>query len=125
MHDTEQLDYMAAGEMWVFIEDSGFLAKAGDFFRVPSNAIHWTWNGSSQPCTIVESHAPGLQNDPKLVNGAMPLLKEGELSAVNGSPYSVPVDPEVCGMAEVEKRVMASHAAVSADGPNAGSGENC
>lgn len=57
-HDTEQMNYVIDGEIWVFVEQEFFLVKAGDFYRVPRNAVHWGWITSDQPCTILEVFAP-------------------------------------------------------------------
>lgn len=57
-HDTEQMNYVIDGEIWVFVEDAFFLVKAGDFYRVPRNAVHWGWITSDKPCTILEVFAP-------------------------------------------------------------------
>ncbi len=57
-HDTEQMNYVIDGEIWVFVEDQFFLVKAGDFYRIPRNAVHWGWITSDQPCTILEVFAP-------------------------------------------------------------------
>jgi quercetin dioxygenase-like cupin family protein len=57
-HDTEQMNYVVDGEIWVFVEDQFFLVKAGDFYRVPRNAVHWGWITSDKPCTILEVFAP-------------------------------------------------------------------
>ena len=51
-HDSEQLNYVADGEMWIFIDKEGFPLKKGDFFRIPRNAVHWSWNRSDKPCTF-------------------------------------------------------------------------
>jgi quercetin dioxygenase-like cupin family protein len=57
-HDTEQMNYVIDGEIWVFVEDRFFLVQAGDFYRIPRNAVHWGWITSDQPCTILEVFAP-------------------------------------------------------------------
>lgn len=51
-HDSEQLNYVADGEMWIFIGEEGFPLKKGDFFRIPRNAVHWSWNRSDRPCIL-------------------------------------------------------------------------
>ena len=75
-HDAEQLNYLLEGEVWVFIEDDAFLMKAGDFSRIPKNALHWAWNRSDQACTLVEAHAPAC--DPQTRENAVGLYAEGE-----------------------------------------------
>jgi len=57
-HDTEQMNYVVDGEIWVFVEDKFFLVKAGDYYRIPRNAVHWGWITSDKPCTILEVFSP-------------------------------------------------------------------
>ncbi len=75
-HDAEQINYLLEGEVWVFIEDDAFLMKAGDFSRIPKNALHWAWNRSDKPCTLIEAHAPVC--DPLTRVNAHGLFAEGE-----------------------------------------------
>ena len=60
-HDSEQLNYVLDGDIWVFVDNEYFLVKAGDFYRVPANSVHWGWIRSDTPCTILEIHIPGLE----------------------------------------------------------------
>lgn len=83
-HDSEQLNYVADGEMWIFIGEEGFPLKKGDFFRIPRNAVHWSWNRSDRPCTFFELHAPGIPFDPVLKEAATPLFGDGEAPQVVG-----------------------------------------
>lgn len=75
-HDCEQINYVLEGEVWVFMEDGGFLMKKGDFSRIPRNAIHWAWNRGTTDCTLVECHAPAC--DPLVRENAKGLYAEGE-----------------------------------------------
>jgi len=59
-HDCEQLNYVQAGEMWVFVEDTAFHLRTGDFLRIPADAVHWAWNRGDIECKLVEVHTPGL-----------------------------------------------------------------
>jgi len=77
VHDSEQLNYVTEGEIWVFVNDTAFLAQAGDFYRIPRNAVHWGWNRSDRSCTILEVHAPAV--DPEKRKGAIGLYAEGEV----------------------------------------------
>jgi quercetin dioxygenase-like cupin family protein len=76
-HDCEQLNYVARGEIWVFIEHEAFHLAPGDFLRVPPGAVHWAWNRSQSDCELIELHTPGLVLDgvqaPRLVNEAEPV----------------------------------------------------
>jgi len=76
-HDTEQMNYVIDGEIWVFVEDQFFLVKAGDFYRVPSNAVHWGWITSDKPCTILEVFAPTYVAGSH--ENVVPLFAEGEM----------------------------------------------
>jgi mannose-6-phosphate isomerase-like protein (cupin superfamily) len=91
-HDSEQLNYVVDGEMWIFIGEEGFPLKKGDFFRVPRNALHWSWNRSDKPCTFFESHAPGLPHDPVLKEVATPLFAENEAPRVVGNVVNLYVE---------------------------------
>jgi mannose-6-phosphate isomerase-like protein (cupin superfamily) len=103
-HDSEQLNYVADGEMWIFIGEEGFPLKKGDFFRIPRNAVHWSWNRSDKPCTFFESHAPGIPFDPALKEAATPLFGDGEAPQVVGHVINSYVpDPDV---AAIEARAL-------------------
>ncbi|MGC4954193.1 cupin domain-containing protein [Actinomadura citrea] len=75
-HDCEQLNYVQSGEIWVFIEDTAYHLRAGDFLRIPPNAVHWAWNRSDASCELIEMHTPGLALDgidaPRLVADGEP-----------------------------------------------------
>jgi len=64
-HASEQINYVLEGEIWFFVENEGFLCKAGDFQRVPSNKIHWAWNRSNANAIVVEAHSPALVAGPQ------------------------------------------------------------
>jgi mannose-6-phosphate isomerase-like protein (cupin superfamily) len=59
-HDCEQLNYVQAGEIWVFVEDTACPLRAGDFLRIPAGAVHWAWNRGQDDCELIEVHSPGL-----------------------------------------------------------------
>jgi quercetin dioxygenase-like cupin family protein len=101
-HDAEQLNYLLEGEVWVFIEDDGFLMKKGDFCRIPRNAVHWAWNRGDTDCTLVEVHSPAC--DPLVRKNAVGLYAEGEtpdLSTAVDTIRTSNIDP-----GEVEARVL-------------------
>ncbi|XVQ87773.1 cupin domain-containing protein [Microbispora siamensis] len=87
-HACEQLNWLQAGEVWVFVEDRAFHMRAGDFLRIPAGALHWGWNKSEAPCTIIEVHSPGLQNDPTIKNFAVGLFDEDEVPAPLDGPVN-------------------------------------
>ncbi len=70
-HDCEQLNYVQTGEIWVFIEDTAYHLRVGDFLRIPPGAVHWAWNRSDDTCELIEMHTPALALDgidaPRLV----------------------------------------------------------
>ena len=75
-HMSEQINYVAEGDIWVFIDDKAFLAKKGDFYRIPANAVHWGWNRSDGPVTTFQAFAPPL--DPHTRKNSQSLLQESE-----------------------------------------------
>lgn len=75
-HDCEQMNYVADGEMWIFIEDEGHHLRPGDFLRVPRLAVHWAWNRADRTCVLYETHAPPF--DPRTIRGSVGLFEEGE-----------------------------------------------
>jgi mannose-6-phosphate isomerase-like protein (cupin superfamily) len=78
IHDSEQLNYCAEGEMWIYVGNDGYRLRAGDLMRVPRNAVHWAWNRSDKPCVLYESHAPGNIGAPRVRDTAGPLFRANE-----------------------------------------------
>jgi quercetin dioxygenase-like cupin family protein len=101
-HVPEQLNYVVAGELWIFVEEEGYHLKTGDFLRIPGNKLHWAWNRGSVPCTMVQAHAPVLA--PEHRAGTLGLFADGETPNVNKSPPSESIDMDV---SEIERRVFA------------------
>lgn len=62
VHDSEQLNYVLEGKIWLFLEDRAVLMEPGDFSRVPRMAVHWS-RVEEGPCVMVESHAPPYIGD--------------------------------------------------------------
>lgn len=75
-HDSEQLNYVLKGEIYIFTEHKAYHLQQGDFLRIPPNVIHWAWNRSNKDCELLESHAPPLDILPR--DQATLLLDEGE-----------------------------------------------
>jgi quercetin dioxygenase-like cupin family protein len=69
IHATEQLNYVAEGEIWVYIDGAAYHLKEGDAIRVPKMKPHWMWNRSDAPCTFYESNCPPLAGDAQGVGG--------------------------------------------------------
>lgn len=104
-HDCEQLNWLQSGELWVFIVDRAFLMKAGDFLRVPAGQLHWAWNRSDEPCTLVEVHTPGMQHDPSVQAFAVGLHDEQETPEFLGTPVNEFPEPAPgFDLAAVEKQ---------------------
>ena len=101
-HTPEQLNYVVAGELWIFIGDEGYHLKTGDFLRIPGNALHWAWNRGTVPCTMVQVHAPVLAPESRV--GTLGLFAENEKPQVNKSAPSETLDMDV---SKVEKKVFA------------------
>lgn len=76
-HDCEQLNYVLDGEIFIYIDDAGYIARKGDMFRVPANAIHWS-HVSAQGCTLLEVHAPSLIGDANIAKDAVGLFSAAE-----------------------------------------------
>lgn len=54
----EQMNYCVSGETMLFVDGEGYRLKAGDFLRVPPNAVHWAYIVSDEPSILVETHVP-------------------------------------------------------------------
>jgi len=101
-HASEQLNYVLDGEIWVFIENDGFLTRKGDFCRIPRNALHWAWNRSGRECTIIECHAPAT--DPLVRKNAVGLHGAGEVPDLT---TAVDTERTEIDVREIEARVLA------------------
>ncbi len=102
-HDCEQINYVVAGEIWVFVEDRAFVLRPGDFLRIPPSAMHWAWNRSEDDVQLIELHTPGL-----LLDGVSPVALV-EDSETPGTPV-----PSSWGSTDLWAREEAAIAAVGA-----------
>ena len=103
-HDAEQLNYVLDGELYVFVDQGGFLAKKGDVFRIPRGATHWSWVQGKVPCVLLEMHTPPLIGDPGVTETAVSLVGPDEDA---GTIQAIASDwPEGVDQAAVEQRVM-------------------
>lgn len=91
-HDAEQLNYVLEGELLVFVGDTGFVAKKGDLFRIPRNAIHWSWVRGSGSCVLLEVHSPPLVGDPGVIDTAVALMNAAERADVVAVASQWPTD---------------------------------
>jgi quercetin dioxygenase-like cupin family protein len=89
-HHIEQLTYVASGETWMFIGEDGFIARQGDFFRVPSNEVHWSWNTGGEPLVTFQCFSPVL--DPSTNDGSVGLFADGETPEVRNPGANVTPD---------------------------------
>jgi mannose-6-phosphate isomerase-like protein (cupin superfamily) len=94
VHDSEQLNLLQSGELWVFVEDRAIHLEAGDFLRIPAAARHWSWNRADEPCTLVEVHTPGLQADPLIAEFAVGLHDPEETPKFLGEPVNEFLSPD-------------------------------
>ena len=83
LHTAEQINYVLDGEIWFFVENEGFLCKAGDFQRIPSNKIHWAWNRSNANTVVIEAHSPALVDGPQS-EGSIGLFSRDEPAEARG-----------------------------------------
>jgi quercetin dioxygenase-like cupin family protein len=89
-HDNEQLNYCLEGGTSLHVENKRYELRPGDFHRCRRNALHWAWgNGAS---TLIETHTPGLSEEPHAKQGAIGLFRDGEsrklerLNLAGGAP---------------------------------------
>jgi quercetin dioxygenase-like cupin family protein len=102
-HESEQLNCVLDGQMWVFIEDDGFIVRAGDFFRVPANIVHWAFNNSDQPVTAFQVHAPPLEPQRPAAHG---LYRDDQVEQPRGNSRNILVEDERYRL--VEDRALAA-----------------
>ena len=88
-HASEQMNYCAEGEVWIFVEDKGTRLNKGDMMRVPRDAVHWAWNRSSKPCVLWESHTPGNIGAQRVRDTAGPLFTPDEAMPTGGYPKTI------------------------------------
>ena len=112
-HNSEQLNLVLEGELFVFIEDHGFSVKKGDVFRVPRNAVHWSRVRGTEPCVLLETHTPPLIGDPGVMDTAVGLIEEEESRA---GIIAVPSEwPTAFDQEAVERKLMGQLQNVTAD----------
>jgi mannose-6-phosphate isomerase-like protein (cupin superfamily) len=111
-HDAEQLNYVLQGELYVFVEDDGFLAREGDIFRIPRNAVHWSWVQGNKSCILLETHTPPLIGDPGVTDTAVALI--GETESNDGIASVESQSPAAFDQAAVERKVMPATATEAA-----------
>jgi mannose-6-phosphate isomerase-like protein (cupin superfamily) len=101
-HDCEQLNLLQDGELHVYCDGKAYFLQPGDMLRIPAGAVHWSWNRSELPCTLLEVHAPGLQDDPEIAPIALGLFDADEERRVAGSPVNENVALSAAEVARIE-----------------------
>jgi quercetin dioxygenase-like cupin family protein len=105
-HDAEQLNHVLDGQLYVFVDDHGFLARKGDIFRIPRGAVHWSWVQGDTPCVLLETHTPPLIGDEGVLDGATALIAPGE---PRDTIVAVPsIWPQGVDQGAVERRVVSA-----------------
>lgn len=108
-HDCEQINYCVEGEIWIFAGEEGHLLKAGSFSRVPKGLIHWAWNRSDKPVTLVECHTPQMSfDDPERQAAIAMLFADGERPALSGQVRNIFQDGDDVHRARVEEKIFGS-----------------
>jgi mannose-6-phosphate isomerase-like protein (cupin superfamily) len=103
-HDAEQLNYVLDGELYVFVGNTGFLARKGDIFRIPRGATHWSWVQGTVACVLLETHTPPLIGDEGVSDTAVALLDADE--ARDGIVAVPSLWPEGVDQRRVEETVV-------------------
>ncbi len=78
IHASEQINYVAEGELWVYIEGTPYVLRQGDAIRVPRMKMHWMWNRSNAACTFYESCSPPLIGDAAVRGSKSGLFDEAQ-----------------------------------------------
>lgn len=104
LHYPELYGYVISGEMWIFIEDKGYLLRAGDFVRVPRNANHWAWNRGSEAFTWLIALVPGRRMEGQ--ENPWPLFDEDEAVERQEDMKLYWLDPEVYKAKEIEEALI-------------------
>jgi mannose-6-phosphate isomerase-like protein (cupin superfamily) len=112
-HDAEQMNYFVSGEMWLFIEDCGYLCGAGDIVCIPPGKWHWAVNRSAHPCVMIETHSPPVTND-QIARSTVGLLgpDEDPRTVEHRESESAQYSGDVRA---IEARALAEHAAGQGD----------
>jgi quercetin dioxygenase-like cupin family protein len=81
IHASEQINYVAQGELWMFVDGAAYHLKEGDAIRVPKMKPHWMWNRSNAPCTFYESNCPPLAGDAGVASSRGALFDDAQAQA--------------------------------------------
>lgn len=103
-HEGDELDYVVSGEMWLFVGESGFKVRAGDFVRIPGGAVHWAKVTGDEPCTMIHVHTPPFVGNPGAQDTAVGILSEEEVA--NGFPIAKDIFTHDFPMDDIERKAM-------------------
>ena len=78
IHACEQINYIAEGELWVYVNGVPYHLHQGDAIRIPRMTMHWMWNRSQQKCVFYESTCLPLAGDPAVMNSECGLFDEDQ-----------------------------------------------
>jgi quercetin dioxygenase-like cupin family protein len=106
-HDSEQMNYIVAGEIWFYVDGHGYRCRPGDVMRIPRNKPHWAWNRGSEMAVVFESHSPpligtreALWKEPKAL-----LAPDEPIESVRYA-YNELVDTDPAEVARIEERAF-------------------
>ncbi len=89
IHNSEQINYVAEGELWVYVDGVAYHLEQGDAIRIPAMKMHWMWNRSTSKCVFYESSCPPLVGDSAVRDSVCGLFDDGEPRAVGDYPRVV------------------------------------
>lgn len=102
IHNSEQINYVAEGELWVYVDGTPYHLQQGDAIRIPRMKMHWMWNRSSSKCVFYESHCAPLIGHPAVRRSVCGLFDEDQL--LPDQPYPQVVWLSEHYAADAEKR---------------------
>jgi quercetin dioxygenase-like cupin family protein len=89
IHSSEQINYVAEGELCVYVEGIQYLLKQGDAIRIPRMKIHWMWNRSERKCVFYESNSLPLIGNPEVRGSKCGLFDESMIAKDDDYPQVV------------------------------------
>ena len=89
IHASEQINYVAEGELCVYVEGTQYLLKQGDAIRIPRMKMHWMWNRSGRKCVFYESNSLPLIGHPDVRDSKCGLFDESVTAKGDDYPQVV------------------------------------
>ena len=102
IHNSEQINYVAEGELWVYIEGVAYHLRQGDAIRIPRMKMHWMWNRSLSKCVFYESSCAPLIGDAVIRNSICGLFDEPRARPAQAYPEVIWLSEHYA--ADAEKR---------------------